>query len=84
MFKSIILSLANSGRGVGFFPVRIETYLKDGYTKVIVSIGGERLDWVTKELPPVKEIRIGGKVVKDDAARMDYICGLVEEINRRL
>lgn len=83
VFKSIVLSLA-SCETLGLSPVRIETYLKDGHTKVIVSVGGKRLDWITKELPPVTEQRIGGRVVKDDSARMEYICSLVEAIKAKI
>lgn len=83
VFKSIVLSLARC-ETLGLSPVRIETYLKDGHTKVIVSVGGKRLDWITKELPPVTEQRIGGRVVKDDSARMEYICSLVEAIKAKI
>lgn len=83
VFKSIILALASS-QTIGLSPIKIETYLKDGHSKVIVSEGGKKLDWITKELPPVTETRIGGKVVKDDTARMEYICSLVEDIKTRI
>lgn len=83
VFKSIILSLA-SCETIGLSPVKIETYLKDGHTKVVVSSGGRKLDWITKELPPLTEQRVGGKVVKDDTARMEYICSLVEDIKSKI
>lgn len=82
-FKSVILSLAspmgltavNNGS-----VVRIEPYTRNGYDKIVVWGEGVKLDWVTKTLPPVSERMIGGRKVKDDSERMNYICSLVSQI----
>lgn len=84
VFKSIVLALASCNTLGLDSKIRIETYLKDGRTKVVVYNGGKKLDWVTKELPPVPEQMIGGKLVKDDSERMDYIKSLVANITRQL
>lgn len=81
-FKSIILALASVPSLDG--EVRIEPYTKNGYTKVSVSLNGERLDWVTKELPPVDTIQIAGQPVKDDTRRMEYISSLVDKVQQRI
>lgn len=84
VFKSIILSLA-SCTTLGLDPkIRIETYFKDGKTKVQVYNGGKKLDWVTRELPPVPEQMIGGRIVKDDSERMEFIKTLAGSITRQL
>ena len=80
-FKSIVLALASEPR---LSTVRIEPYEKNGFTKVVVSSGGKRLDWVTKELPAVETVRIAGQPVKDDTKRMAYISSLVERINETI
>lgn len=82
-FKSVILALAspmgltavNNGS-----VVRIDPYTRNGYDKIVVWGEGVKLDWVTKTLPPVSEIMIGGRKVKDDSERMNYICSLVSQI----
>lgn len=86
-FKSIILSLASNeglqatGRGS---TIKIEPYSRNGYDKVAVKADGVKLDWATKDLPPVTETMIGGRKVKDDAQRMALICSLVERITSSL
>lgn len=82
VFKSIVLSLANDDRLTPLSTIRIETYLKDGRTKVSVYDQGEKLNWITSELPPVRETQVGGRIVKDDSERMSFIAGLVKKINR--
>ena len=80
VFKSIILALASEptlGR-----TVKIEPYERNGFTKVVVSLNGKRLDWITKELPPVESVQIAGQPVKDDTKRMVYISQLVEVVNK--
>ena len=62
--------------------IRIETYLKDGRTKVSVFDQGNKLNWITSELPPVRETQVGGRIVKDDSERMSFIAGLVKKINK--
>lgn len=82
-FKSVILALAspmgltavNNGS-----VVRIEPYTRNGYDKIAVWGEGVKLDWVVKTLPPVVERMIGGRKVKDDSERMNYICSLVSQI----
>lgn len=82
VFKGIVLSLANDDRLTPLSTIRIETYLKDGRTKVSVYDQGEKLNWITSELPPVRETQVGGRIVKDDSERMSFIAGLVKKINR--
>lgn len=82
-FKSIILQLANND-GLKAIKtastIRIEPYTKNGYDKVQVWGGGVKLDWVIKELPPIKETVAGGKRVKDDSNRMAFIASLSKNI----
>lgn len=80
-FKSIVLALASEPT-LGKV-VKVEPYERNGFTKVIVSLNDKRLDWVTKELPPVEEIHIAGQPVKDDTKRMEYITQLVEVVNNQ-
>lgn len=82
-FKSIVLALA-SDTAIALSTVKIEPYKKGDFTKVVVSSNGKRLDWVTKELPPVEELSIAGQRVKDDTRRMEYIESLVATINQRI
>lgn len=82
-FKSIVLALA-SEQAIALSTIKIEPYKKGDFTKVVVSSNGRRLDWITKELPAVEELRIAGQIVKDDTKRMAYIESLVETINNRL
>lgn len=84
VFKSIILSLAGDENLTPLSTVRIETYLKDGFTKVKVYDGDKSLDWIVKQLPPVQEVKVGGKTIKDDTERMKYIASLVEAIQNRI
>lgn len=82
-FKSIILQLA-SERGLESVKsgstIRIEPYSRGGYDKVQVYGGGVKLDWVTKQLPPVEETTIGGRRIKDDSKRMALISSLADNI----
>ena len=80
-FKSIVLALASEPT-LGKV-VKVEPYERNGFTKVVVSLNDKRLDWVTKELPPVEEIQIAGQPVKDDTKRMEYITQLVEAVNNQ-
>lgn len=83
-FKSIVLALASDKSLNSSTPVRIEPYVKNGYTKIKVYSDGVKLDWVTNQLPEVKEIEIGGRRVKDDSKRMEFIYSLCKDINERL
>lgn len=82
-FKSIILALASS-MGLDAIRhgsvIRVEPYTRNGYDKVVVWGEGVKLDWVSTSLPPVSEKMIGGRKVKDDTERMNYICSLVSLI----
>lgn len=81
--KAILNSLASAdtlGR------IKIETYLKNDFTKTLVYNNGEKLNWKYTELPPVETVELGGKTVKDDSKRMELfeeIAGeLVNKVNR--
>jgi hypothetical protein len=60
---------------------KIEPYQKGNFTNVVVYADGVKLDWVTNELPPVEDVRVGSQIYKDDSKRMNYICSLVDKIN---
>ena len=80
---SIILSLASDIEHVGE-RVRIEPYKKGQYTNVLVYLDGVKLDWVTRDLPPVEYQDIGGQRVKNDAARLQFLHDYVNKINQKL
>lgn len=84
IYKSIILSLSSDGELSRDNVVRIEPYVKNGYDKVVVWSNGVKLDWIVKTLPPIEEVTIGGRRIKDDSKRMNYITTLTENIVRRL
>jgi len=65
-------------------PIRIEPYLSGDFTKVVVYSGGERIAWKYPELPPLEEVKVGDKTVKDDSKRMKFITDLVSQINGAL
>lgn len=82
-FKSVVLALAcpmglDAVRNGSI--IRVEPYSRKGLDKVVVWGEGVKLDWVTKTLPPVVETMIGGRKVKDDSNRMNYICSLVGQV----
>lgn len=87
LLKSIVLCLA-SDRGleaiVNGTPVKIEPYFSNGYSKAKLSVGETRLDWVTKNLPPVTETYFGGRKIKDDRERMKYIASLAKNIKNAI
>lgn len=86
-FKSIILQLASED-GLESVKngstIRIEPYTKNGYDKVQVWGEGVKLNWVTKQLPPIEEATIGGRRIKDDTKRMALITYLTEQIKSSL
>lgn len=85
VFKSIINSLASAELLTLESPVRIEPYEKGNFTKVVVYSEGVKLDWLTKEMPPVKEITLpDGTTYKDDRERMNFIEGLVLKVKEKL
>ena len=83
VFKSIVLSLASEPT-IGLSTIKIEPYMGGGFTKVVTSSNGKRLDWVTKELPAVDTVYIAGQPVKDDTKRMEFISSLVAKINQTI
>lgn len=83
-FKSIVLCLASLEHLSTSTVVRIDAYEKDGFTKVVTRANGEKLNWVTSELPPTREVVVSGQIVKDSTERMRYIEGLVEGISKKL
>ena len=83
-FKSIILSLASYKSLSKETKVLIEPYERNGYTKVVVYADGEKLDWVTKELPPLKNVTVGSSTYTDDTERMNFIHGIASQVRERI
>ena len=75
--KSIINSLASADE-LGL--VRLEGYQSGDYTTAVVYNNGVKMAWKYTELPPVKEIQIGGRMVKDDSQRMEFIERVAGEV----
>lgn len=84
VLRSIILSLASEQSLSPNTLIRLETYEKNGYTKVSVFADGVGLDWITKELPAVKTQKVGGRTVKDESERDAYIESLIDSIQKRI
>lgn len=63
--------------------IKIDTYKKDGYNKVVVWADGYKLDWYTQEMPIVKR-KQAGKYAKDFTERMQFVEGLTSEILKAL
>ena len=82
--RSIVLCLAGDDTLAKGTPVRIEPYEKNGYTKVVVYSDGVKRDWITKELPPVEEIKVGGRTIKDESKRDAFIENTIGLIKQRL
>lgn len=80
-FKSIVLAMASAPNLNGSTIFKIEPYQKGNFTNVVVYGDGVKLDWITKELPPVENVQVGSQTYKDDSKRMSLICSLVEKIN---
>jgi hypothetical protein len=80
VYKSIILSLSSDDTLSKDNIVRIEPYVRNGYDKVVVWNNGVKLDWIVKTLPPLEDAIIGGRIVRDDTKRMEYICSLTSDI----
>ena len=83
-FKSIILALASEEELTTDTFIRIEPYKKGQYTNVMIFSDGVKLDWVIKQLPPLRTVIVDGKPVKDDSERMRTIGGYVDLILKRL
>lgn len=84
LFKTIVLSLASDDTITKDSVIRLEPYIKGGYTKAVVWNEGVKLDWVVREMPPLKEIKIGNRIIKDNTERMNFICKCVDDINGRI
>ena len=82
-FKSIVLALASATDLTASTITKIQPYQKGNFTNVRVFADGAKLDWITKELPPVELLNLNGKTIKDDGKRMELITSLVEQINQR-
>jgi hypothetical protein len=80
--KSLFLSLASAPDFLK--ELRIEPYLSGEFTKINTYLGGERLLWKVNKLPDIEEVTVGSKIVKDDSKRMEFIEGLVSDINSKL
>lgn len=80
--KAIINSLASAIDSLG--RIRIETYLSGEYTKTVVSNNGNRLPWRYQELPPVEELTLGGRKIKDDSKRMELFERMAEELVNKI
>ena len=83
-YKSIILALASCKNLSKDTQIIIEPYEKDNFTKVVVYADGEKLDWVVKTLPPLKEVNVGGRTYSDDTDRMNYIRDLTSQVRERV
>ena len=84
VLRSIVLSLASEGSLSRSTPIRLETYEKNGYTRVKLYADGVSLDWITKELPPIETISVGGKTIKDETKRDAFIESLIYSIQNNL
>lgn len=85
IFKSIILSLAANEHINPFTRVKIVPYLgTNGYTKVSVYSNGNKLSWITNEIPPQEVIQVGDKLIKDDSKQMKLIVSLCSAIEKRI
>ena len=79
--KSIFNALASADK---LGKIRIETYQSGGFTKAIVYNDGERLSWKYTDMPPIEEVKVGGKIVKDDTKRMEFFKKLTQEIKLKI
>jgi len=79
--KAILNSLASVET---FGKIKIETYLKNEFTKTLVYNNGEKLNWKYTELPPVEIVELGGKTVKDDSKRMSFFEEIADNIVNRV
>lgn len=73
-----ILNALGSAEVLG--KIRIETYQSGDFTKAVVYNNGERLSWKYSELPPLEEVKVGDKLVKDDSKRMELFNRMAQEI----
>lgn len=81
VYKSIILQIAAAQN---YDNIRIEPYSRNGYDKAQVYASGTKLDWVVRELPPIEQTSIGGRVIKDDSKRMNLIKYYANQVLSRI
>lgn len=79
--KSIFNALASADT---LGTIKIETYQSGEFTKAVVYNNGERLSWKYKELPPIEEVKVGDKIIKDDTRRMFFFAELAKELKRKI
>lgn len=79
--KSIFNALA-SAENLG--KIRIEVYQSGDFTKAVVYNNGARLSWKYPELPPIEELKLGGRTVKDDSKRMEFIDQIAREVQENI
>lgn len=84
VFKSIVLFLASHKSLSRETTILIEPYERENHTKVVVYADGNKLDWVTRELPPLKTMEVGGRTIQDDTERMNYIRGIASQVKERI
>lgn len=83
--RSIILHLA-SLKSFGETPIRIEPWNKTAdngkeYTNVSVYAAGEKIRWVTSDLPEAKSVTVGSVVVRDDSELVEFVQRLADGVN---
>lgn len=81
VWRGIILCLGNCDNFL--LPIRISPYKKGDYDRVSVYSGDNKLEWV-EGLPPIEEIKVGGRTVKSVQKREEFILEIVERIRRSL
>ena len=79
--RSVLNSLASASGTLD--KVRIVTYVKEGYSKVVVYNNGERLTWKYPEIPPVEERVVDGVALKDDSKRILFFRALSDSIKAK-
>lgn len=81
VWRGIILSLGSCPEFIS--PIKICPYVKGAYTRAVVYSGGVKMSWV-EGLPPVAEVQVGSKTIKDVSQRENFIAQIVERINNAL
>lgn len=64
--------------------IKIEVFKHGDFNRATVYNRGEKLAWKYDKIPPMEEVTIGGRTVKDDSKRMDLVEQMVEEIRDRI
>lgn len=81
VIKAILNSLASADE---LKTIRIETYQSGEFTKVKVFNNGDPLYWRYSELPPLEDITVGSKIIKDDSKRMSFFEEIVKDIVNKI